>query len=127
MTSHPGRYGTDPFVGHRSHHLAFLDAPPPRPGTNLAVLRGSSRIFDLAGRAGANAMSDHPASPPTRTPESQHQPAAADVRATGIPDGFGIDLDGLGPAQLGALMAACIERLASEATSALAAAQRHEP
>ena len=103
----------DPFAGQQDERLGFLSTPTPLPRATVTVLRGSSRIFEPAQRAGANEVAAasravEPASSVGHVTETAPAPAALD--ADPAPDAtsmFGVDLNTLSVEQLSRLMTAC--------------------
>ena len=117
----------DPFAGQGAYGLGFLHSPPSPPAGAAPVLRGSSRLFEPAHRAGANEGSRVSAAAGSAEATDRisdvlpSQGAAVSPEATNL---YGVDLTALTVEQLGRLMTACATQMMH---SVAGAAKRLEP
>lgn len=117
----------DPFAGQDAHGLGFLNTPLSMPAGTAPVLRGSSRLFEPAHRAGANVAAQVSAAAESAAATDRisdvlpsHDVAVSPV-ATNL---YGVDLTTLTVEQLGRLMTACATQMMH---SVAGAARRLEP
>lgn len=116
----------DPFAGQDAHVLGFLNTPLSMPAGTAPVLRGSSRLFEPAHRAGANvaAQVSAAAGSAAATDRMSDVVPTPDVTPPVATNLYGVDLTTLTVEQLGRLMTACATQMMH---SVAGAARRQEP